>query len=112
MTEDNNKTATENHAAKKLESLGWGTFIVWVGFCVLVGINFNFSLFGIGIITLIFQYLRRMNNLELEGFWIIAGILFLAGSIWGFLGLEFPLVPIVIIIAGITIISQSIKLKK
>lgn len=110
------KTSTEESAgktglARRYESLGWGSFIIWVGFCILVGIGFNLALLGIGVITLVFQYLRKINGLPLENFWLIAGILFVLGATWGFAGLKFPLVPILIIIAGVIVVMQAVREK-
>jgi hypothetical protein len=109
---DKNQSSPDPHVVKKLESFGWGAFIIWVGLSILFSFNFNFTLLGIGLITLAVQVLRRNNNLPTEGFWVIAGFLFLFGAVWGMLNIVFPLIPIIIIIAGIVIISQALKKKE
>ena len=78
---------------------------------LIFSINFNIALLGVGLITLAGQVLRRNNNLPTEGFWVIAGFLFLIGAVFGMLNMVFPLIPIIIIIAGIVVISQTLKKK-
>ncbi len=109
---DKNQSSTNPHLAKKLESLGWGSFIIWVGVSILFSINFSITLLGVGLITLAFQVLRRNNNLPTEGFWVVAGFLFVFAAVWGMLNMVFPLIPIIIIVAGIVIISQALKKKE
>jgi ABC-type Mn2+/Zn2+ transport system permease subunit len=56
--------------------------------------------------------MRKSFNHKLEIFWVIAGLLFVIGGIWGLLKIDVPLIPILIIIAGIVILTQVFKGKK
>ena len=97
---------------KNIEAIGWGSFLIWVGIAIIADLGFPIGLLGVGIITLIAQLMRKGFNHRVEAFWVIAGFLFVIGGIWGFLKIDVPLIPILIIIAGIVILTSVMKRKK
>ena len=97
---------------KNIEAVAWGSFLIWVGIAIIAELGFPIGLLGVGIITLIAQLMRKSFNHKLEIFWVIAGLLFVIGGIWGLLKIDVPLIPILIIIAGIVILTQVFKGKK
>jgi len=103
------KTNGKNELANKLGAIGWGLFFIWIGIILLFKISASVCLLGIGIITLGIQVGRKYFNLKLERFWIIVGALFLAGGLWEVLKTKLPLMPVLLIIAGLAIIVLSIK---
>ena len=79
-------------------------FFVWIGISFLANFGLAIGLLGIGIITLGMQVARKYFNLKFEWFWVVVGLLFLIGGIWDMLAFKVPLVPILIILAGIVML--------
>jgi hypothetical protein len=95
----------------KLNLTGWALFFIWVGIAFLLNFSVGVGLLGIGIITLGMQAFRKYSNLKLEGFWVVIGLLFLLAGLWELFQADIPLVPIVLIIAGITLLISIIRRK-
>ncbi|UCC85006.1 MAG: hypothetical protein JSW46_08870 [Gemmatimonadota bacterium] len=93
----------------KLSVVGWGLFIMWIGIVFLASISAWVALLGIGVITLGIQVVRKGVGLALEGFWLIVGSLFVLGAIWDLLGTTVPLLPILLIAAGVGLVVSIFK---
>lgn len=98
--EEAGKTAV----ARRLDAVGWALFLIWIGIVLLMGAKASLALLGIGIIIVGVQLARVLYQLSLEGFWFVVGLLFLVGGIWQMVGAKFPLVPILLIVAGVALI--------
>jgi len=94
---------------KNFDTIGWGLFFVWIGISFLAGFTFAVGLLGVGVITLCVQLARKFSNLKLNGFWIVVGLLFIIGGISELLEIEFQLVPVLIIVAGLVILISVFK---
>ena len=90
--------------AGKLSAAGWGLFIIWIGISFLASLAAWITLLGIGVITLGMQVIRKSVGLSLEGFWVVVGFLFVLGGIWALLGTTVPLLPILLIVAGVVLL--------
>ena len=117
MSEENGnhkelKANDQSDLNRKLAAIGWSLFLVWVGIAFLLKIDPGFGLLGIGIITLAMQAVRKYYNLKLEGFWVVIGCLFLIGGLWNIFQPKLPLVPILIIVAGLIIFFSAIRGKQ
>jgi hypothetical protein len=97
---------------ENLAKLGWALFFIWVGLAFLGEFDLGVSLLGIGLITLGMQIVRKMCSLDFEGFWVVIGILFAIGGIWELSETDLPLVPILLIIAGLLMIISMVARKK
>jgi hypothetical protein len=95
--------------ARKLGSVGWALVFIWIGIAFLASISATVSLLVIGAITLGVQAARKSLGLLLEGFWIVVGLLFLAGGVWGLLGTDLPLLPILLVVAGVAILVSLFR---
>ncbi len=94
-------TTTQNGGmAQKLDAAGWGLFFIWVGVALLMDLSWGVGLLGAAVITLLGQAARKYFGLALQGFWIVVGLLFLAGGVWELYKVEVDLVPILLIVAG------------
>jgi hypothetical protein len=93
----------------KLSVVGWGLFVIWIGIVFLASIGAWVALLGIGVITLGMQVVRKVVGLVLEGFWVIVGLLFVLGAIWDLLGTTVPLLPILLIAAGVGLVFSIFK---
>lgn len=100
------------HLEENLSKLGWALFFIWVGLAFLGDFGAGSTLLGIGLITLLMQIVRRMYSLNFEGFWVVIGILFALGGLWELSETDLPLLPILLIIAGVLmIISMAVRKK-
>ncbi len=85
---------------------------VWIGIVLLADFRFPVGLLGVGIITLSMQVVRRYFNFQLEGFWLIVGLLFVVGGVWKLIKIDIEFIPILIIIAGLAILISVIRGKQ
>jgi hypothetical protein len=98
------KTAERRDLANKLDAVGWGLFFIWVGVAFLADVAIGVGLLGVGVITLGMQAVRKYFQLDFEGFWLVVGLFFLAGGLWELFAVELPLVPILLIVAGLVLL--------
>lgn len=97
---------------KKLAAVGWGLFFLWVGIALLTGVPTGVGLLGVGAITLGMQMARRTFGLTLEGFWIVVGILFALGGFGALLGVNVPILPLVLVGAGLLLLLSGLTAKR
>ena len=100
-TTDTAEAAAKRDAAHKLSTTGWALFFIWIGIAFLVNIDIGIATLGIGIITLVMQIMRGVFGVKLEWFWVLVDVLFVLGGIWDLLKPDVPLVPILLIVAGL-----------
>ena len=103
------KTSGMHNIADKLPAIGWSLFLIWVGIALLMNLDASIGLLGIGVITLGVQGARKYFNLKLEGFWVIIGLLFAAGSLWELLEPNVSLVPVLLIVAGTSLLVSVVR---
>ncbi len=94
---------------RRLDAAAWGLFFLWTGVALLAGLSWGVALLGVGIITLGAQWARKYFGLTLETFWVVVGLLFLAGGAWELLSLRVGLVPIVLIVAGVALLVSAAR---
>jgi len=111
---DNEATAATNNAglAPKLDAAGWGLFFIWVGAALLLDLSWGVGLLGVAVIILLGQAARKYFGLALEGFWMVVGLLFLAGGFWEMYQVEVDLVPILLIIAGAALLLSLFRRRR
>jgi len=115
MSEENKKnnekvkTNEESELNHKLAAVGWSLFFIWVGIVLLMKISHGVGLLGVGVITLGMQAVRKYFNLKLEGFWVVVGLVFVVGSLWNLFEAKLPLVPIVLIVAGLALLVKTVR---
>ncbi|UCE35104.1 MAG: hypothetical protein JSV55_04315 [Deltaproteobacteria bacterium] len=106
---DQLKTSTSGELAGKLAAVSWSLFFIWIGIILLMKIGTGIGLLGVGVITLGAQVARKYFNLKLEPFWVVVGLLFVLGGLWGLFDAKLPLVPIVFIAAGLALLVSTIR---
>ncbi len=94
---------------KRLDAGGWGLFFVWVGIALLADVGWGVGLLGVGILTLVVQAARRFFAIPVDGFWTVAGILFLVGGIWELAKIRASLVPFLLILAGAAVLISAFR---
>lgn len=95
--------------AHKLDAAAWGLFFVWVGVALIANFGWGVGLLGVGVITLGGQLARKYFGLAIERFWVVAGLLLVLGGVWELLGLQFSLVPILLIVAGVALLVSALR---
>ena len=103
------KGEAECRLAARLSAVGWGLFFIWIGVVYLQDYGSAVGLLGVGIITLVMQVFRRIGGLAMEAFWVVIGLLFTLGGIWAIFEIDAPLVPVVLILAGLILILSILR---
>ena len=95
--------------ADKLVGLKWGLFFIWLGLVLLLKLGAGVGLLGIGVIALGVQVSRKYFKLSLEWFWVIVGLLFTLVGLWDVFETTLPLVAVLLIVAGLTLLIFALQ---
>lgn len=90
--------------SQKLDTVGWALFFIWVGVAVLADVGWGWGMLGVAAIILGETVVRRLWDLKVEGFWIVVGLMFLAGGLWELFQVPWPLAPILLIACGLAVL--------
>ncbi len=93
----------------RLDAAVWGLFFLWVGLALVTDIGWGVGLIGVGGITLAGQLARKYFSLPVEGFWVAVGLTFALGGVWEMMGLQFGLVPVLLIVAGLALLFAAVR---
>ena len=108
----NEDIARKEELGQRLDALGWGLFLIMLGGLWLVpedwGVPDGTWLIGTGVIILGFVFVRYVNGLQISGFWLFLGALALGTGLASVLGLNLPVFPILLIIAGAGILLKPL----
>lgn len=88
----------------KLDAIGWGLFFIWMGIAFLLDVGRGWGLVGIAVIILGEALTRKKLGLKVGSFWIVVGLLFLAGGLWELLDVQYPVAPFAIIAIGVAVL--------
>ena len=99
----------KGNLASTLDTVGLGLFLIWIGIAFWLDLA-GWGLIGAGVITLGDQWLRKCLRIKVEGSWVFFGALLVLAGVGQF-GPEFPLTPILLIVAGIAILLSLLRSK-
>ncbi len=103
---------TQSHVTKEkqLDAGTWGVFFLWIGISFLAHLPWGIWLLGVGVIILGAQFARRMIDLRLDAFWLVAGALFLLGGVSDIarLKIHIAIIPALCIAAGIVLLARAL----
>ena len=106
----------DRHALdKRLESLGWGLFLIMIGGLWLMpddSLPEGTGLIGTGLIILGLAAVRYVNDIQVSRFWTSLGVIALGVGTGEVLGLDIPVVPILLIIIGAAILLKPLIRRK
>jgi putative Mn2+ efflux pump MntP len=88
--------------ATTLDTIGLGLLLIWVGIAFWLDLA-AWGLIGAGVITLGDQAARRFLLLKVDGNWVFVGVLLICAG-FGQMQAALPLVPLVLILAGVAVI--------
>ena len=100
-------TPDRHHMARKLDAIGWGLFVIWVGIAFLADLGWGVGLVGVGVLGLCEQVARRRFGLNMEGFWVVVSFLFIVGGLWTLFDTQVALVPLLLIVAGLAVLFSA-----
>lgn len=95
----------------KLEATGWGLFLIWVGLVSLFNFGPGIALLGVGLISLVMQWLRKYFGLSLDGFWVVIGLLFSVLGLGALIEVKIQFMPLALVLAGILLLASALKPK-
>jgi hypothetical protein len=96
-------------AAKRLDQIGWGIFLVMIGVIWLVpGVPQGTWLIGTGVLLLVLNAIRSRLGIPFGGVSVALGVLALAAGLGDFTGIKLPLFPICLVIIGATLILKPL----
>jgi hypothetical protein len=94
---------------RRLESLGWGLFLIAIGMLWLAPAGVvpeGTWLIAAGVILLGVNLVRYRNDITLSGTGVLLGLLAIIFGVASFVGLELPFVAILLIVVGASIILR------
>jgi len=100
---------------KRLETIGWGLFLIMLGGVALVPksmVREGVWSIGVGLIMLGLNAARYLNGIKMSGFTLFLGALALFTGIGDLLGVELPVFEILIILVGLNIIIKPLLEKR
>jgi len=103
----NDQETRKRSLNKQLEAVGWGLFLIMIGGLWLVPdemVREGTWLIGAGLIMLGLNAARYYTGVKMSRFSIALGIIALIIGVSDFFGVELPLIPILIILFGASII--------
>ncbi len=102
--------ANEQEAlADKLVGVKWGLFFIWIGLVLLLKLGAGGGVLGIGAIALGLQVGRKYFKLPFEWFWVIVGLIFILVGFWDTFETTLPLVAVLLIVAGLTLLVFALQ---
>ncbi len=104
--------AQKEDLGRQLDTIGWGLFLLMLGGLWLVpkewGVPEGTWLIGAGLIVLGLSGVRYLNGLKVSGFWLFLGALGLGTGLASVLGLDLPVFPVLLVIAGAAILLKPV----
>jgi hypothetical protein len=96
----------------RLASIGWGLVFLWIGIAMLGSLHSGIGLFGIGIIILGLQLVRKYIDVGMEAFWVVIGLLFTFGGLGSLYEKDIPVLATVLVLAGLLLLVSAVKQNK
>ena len=95
----------------RLEETGWALFLTLLGVLWLLPAGYFTSttwLVGAGVIMLGMNFARYFFGIKMSGFTVFLGIVALVAGFSGAFGVEFPIVPAVLVVLGASLFMRAI----
>jgi hypothetical protein len=103
---------TEKQALnKRLETIGWALFLIMIGGLGLIPhelVPSGIWSIGVGLIMLGLNAARYLNGIKMSGFTLVLGTIALLTGVGELLGLDLPVLPILLILIGASILLKPL----
>jgi hypothetical protein len=93
---------------RKVDAAAWALFFIWTGIAVWTNLGLGGAMLGVGLIMIAALAMRKYLGLKMEAVWLVVGVLFIVGGLWGMLDMKVPLGPILLIVAGVAILIAAL----
>lgn len=99
---------------RRIETVSWGLFFLWVGVAALVGVGWGPGLLGVGVIALGAQAFRRSRRLEVDRFGLMIGAFFVLAGILRLLDVRMDggpvdLLLVLSVVVGIGLLASTLR---
>ena len=105
MSEGNAKSGV----ARRLDTVGWGLFFIWVGIVNLADLGWGIGLLGVGVLALAEQAIRLRYGINVDVFWVVVGLLLVIGGGWEISETSLSFVGVILVVAGIVFIVSALR---
>lgn len=95
--------------ARRITTIGWGLFFIWLGLILVLNGGTGLVLLGVGVISLGMQIARRYVGLESDGFWILVAILFILVGAWELFKVKLPLMSVFLMVIGVGFLVSATR---
>jgi len=115
VTTQGERDPQKNALDRRLDSIGWGLFLVMIGGLWLAPegrIPEGTWLIGTGLIILGTSVVRFLNDINVSGFWVFIGILAFASGVGDVFGINLPVLALLFIFIGAGILYDIFLKKK
>ena len=109
---NNSQETEEKMLTKRLETLGWALFLIMTGGLFLIPSHLvppGTWLIGVGLIMLGLNVYGYSKGLKVNNFTILLGVLALGFGLSSFFGVNFPIIPLLLVFLGANIIYSVYK---
>jgi hypothetical protein len=106
MADVHSEVATED-SSKSIARVVWGLLLVWTGAVALLQWGWGVGFVGAGAVLLGAQAARRYLRLEVEGFGLTAGALFVLCGAASLFRVAIDLLPVLCIVAGLAVLVST-----
>jgi len=109
---DNTQESQEKAEGKRLEGIGWALFLIMTGGLFLISSHLvppGTWLIGVGLIMLGLNAYGYSKGLKVNNFTILLGVLACGFGLGSFFGVDFPIIPLLLIFLGAKIIYSVYK---
>jgi len=100
---NNSQETEEKMLTKRLETLGWALFLIMTGGLFLIPSHLvppGTWLIGVGLIMLGLNVYGYSKGLKVNNFTILLGVLALGFGLSSFFGVNFPIIPLLLVFLG------------
>jgi hypothetical protein len=102
--------ARKQELNKRLESVGWGLFLIMLGgFALVKNVPEGTWLIGAGLIMLGLNAVRLLAGIRASWFTVILGFIALASGVSSVYGVDIPVGPLLIILIGSAIVVRALQ---
>lgn len=109
MEETTTRVRESRMKARRVTTVGWGAFFIWLGLVLMLKAGTGLILLGVGIISLGMQVARKYIGLDSDGFWVLVAILFVVVGVWELFEVDLPLMSVFLIVVGLAFLVSALK---
>ena len=103
------RIGSDKSFARKMDSIGWALFFVWVGVALLTNVSWTWALVGTAIIILGIQAILLLKGESIDLFMSAVGVVLLGGAVAHIYALRWSLFPAFLIVVGLVMLADTLR---